>query len=393
MIIAQARALAREQPAERHRHGAQDPEGAALRLHVRERADGAHVERQREREAGDPPQVGGRPAPARGAEDLHADEDPGQRDQRQQLRSVAHDEAKILGRRGRQPRARRRHLRRLRPDGARLLPARHAGAARERRSPAAAWHRPTPPAPAGRTTAARPARRARAPPAARLTSVAGDSDRIAPRGATPVASAPGRPHHVGAEHPDRRQRQRGHQPQARPHHAGDAAPIRSGPPRAEPHRRATRSPICTQHRDAIAIGQATGPRRQTAAAEISTGSRNRPADRIGDGVGQTARRDQRRQRHGPREQEFVLGRSGADGLAAGGPRRQAAERERAGDQRQRRELPRQVDRRRDRPRTPARTARRTRAAIAHADHGREQRRPPPRRARGTRCAPNAGDSG
>ena len=62
-------------------------------------------------------QAGRRPGPARRAEDLDADEDDRRGHQRQQLRSIAHDEAQILGRD-------RDRTRRGRDAGARLGPGR-----------------------------------------------------------------------------------------------------------------------------------------------------------------------------------------------------------------------------------------------------------------------------
>ena len=120
---------------------------------------------------------------------------------------------------------------------------------------------------------------------------------------------------------------------------------RSGPPRAAPHRRAIEIATCSSIEMTIAIGQATAPRRQTRPPEISTGSRNsaptgsvtasaRPRAATSDGS------DTGRASRNSFSGDPARTASAAGGAAPPGCRTRRV----VDDQRQRRELPRHVDR-------------------------------------------------
>ena len=151
-----------------------------------------------------------------------------------------------------------------------------------------------------------------------------------------------RAHHVCTQHPQHRERKRRHQPQARPDHSPAAA--RNVAHDRELHGvREGRDPDLHQHGDGESDRPGHGSQPPHDRGRDQHRQQEEAADGIGHGVRQAARGDQLVQRHGTREIELVLRRSGAHRLAAGGARRQATERDRAGHQREHRQLSAEID--------------------------------------------------
>ena len=89
----------------------------------------------------------------------------------------------------------------------------------------------------------------------------------------------------------------------------------------------------------MATGQAPRPELPNSRGGDQDRQQEERSDRIGHRVREAARRDQRRQRHGADQEEFVLRRPCPDGLAAGGLGGEASERQHARDEREGRDLP------------------------------------------------------
>ena len=323
--------LGGQQATQRHGHGAQDPEGPPLRLHVRQRADGGHVEGQRIRQAGDARRLPVDQVQPAAPKICTPTKMAGMaistiscvRSRTIRRRSLlAAVRARAAPRNGRGARPRPRPPLPSRPDrraGRRPRRGRaHTASETTSRTSGRPRH---PPGPGGQRRGDERARREGEPvgrAVSRAASLAGSRSTAVPTIQRPPATAPTAPH-------------------------GDPGPASATGAPGGPARLGPRTPIaipsCTSAEIAAAINHAAARQPPDQRGREQHREQEQRAHRIGQRVGDGPPRDQRAQPDRPGQQKLVLGRARPQRFAARGLGRPAPERQQAGDHRQRGRLP------------------------------------------------------